>query len=210
LFQRVLDRIDRQARTTPIMASTPWNRVAFAAAAAVVLTAVTTYTVVERRDRRRIDDAQLAYNTDARALLLQTAIADRDQTVDQLRRKLVDQQQLVDALGRPDTRVIDLAGAGQPRASARLVWSPTAGRSVLLTHDLAAPPVGRTYELWYITADQKKVPATTFGVDPTGASVSVAPIPPGLAPLTVAAVTDEPIGGVPAPTGTIQLAGKAQ
>ena len=204
LLRRVMARIDHATAPPRRLPVGAW----LSAAAAVVLASVVTYAVVARRDREALAEARVAYNDDARALLLQSALADRDQTVDQLRRQLASQQQLVEALQSDHARVIDLAGAGQPKASARLVWAPAAGRSVLLARDLTPPPPGRTYELWYITTDQKKVPAGTFGVDPAGTTTFATTIPPGLPPLAVAAVTDEPTGGVPAPTGTIQLAGK--
>ena len=179
------------------------------AAAAALVAAFVTYGVVVRHDRRALADERLSYNADARAVLLQAALADRDQTVEQLRRKLSGQQDLVEALHDPATRLIELAGAAQKTASARLVWEPAAGRSVLLATGLAAPPSGRTFELWFITADQRKVRAATFAPDAGGSALVPVPVPPGLATLAVAAVTDEPAGGSASPTGTIQLAGKA-
>jgi anti-sigma-K factor RskA len=208
LLQRVFDRIDREESPRQGAAS-PWGWIPAAAAAAVVAAAVT-FAAVTRHDRAALADARLTYNGDARAALLRSALEDRDQTVEQLRRRLAVQQQLVDALRSPEARVIDLAGAGQPRASARLVWAPSGNRSVLLASNLTPQPAGRTYELWFITADQRKVPAGTFAVDPAGSATVPVPIPPGLAPLAVAAVTDEPAGGTAAPTGNIQLAGKVQ
>ena len=208
LLQRVFDRIDREAssRQGPI---SPWGWIS--AAAAAVVAAAVTYALVTRHDRAALADARLTYNNDARAALLRSALEDRDQTLEQLRHHLAVQQQLVDALqSTADARVIELAGAAQPRASARLVWAPSANRSVLLASDLTPPPAGRTYELWFITADKRKVPAGTFAVDPAGSATVPLPIPPGLAPLAVAAVTDEPLGGTAVPTGHVQMAGNVQ
>ncbi len=210
LLRRTLDRIDRKA-VPGRPASSRWRWAAPAAAAALAA-ALATYAAVTRHDRaavaQTVEEARFNYNNDARAMLLRSALADRDQTVDQLRSRLAAQQQVVDALRAPGVRVLALAGVGQKDASAQLVWAPTAGRSALLVSRLAPPHPGRTYELWFITADQKAVPAGTFTADAGGSAVLTAAVPPGLGPLAVAAVSDEPAGGTASPTGQIQLAGK--
>ncbi len=212
LLERVLDRIDREAeRSTAHVprASFPAWRWLLPSAAAAAVAATVTYAAVVRRDRATLAEGRLNYNTEARAMLLRSALADRDQTVEQLRRKLAGQQQVVDALQLGGAGVVPLAGVGQASAAAELVWAPAAGRAYLSATHLALLPAGRTYELWYITTDERKVPAATFAVNADGAAIVAAPIPLGLAGLAVAAVTDEPVGGRPSPTGTIQLAGKA-
>ncbi len=72
------------------------------------------------------------------------------------------------------------------------------------------PPPGREFELWFITPEQKKVPAGTFGVDVDGKAELVVQMPADLGPVALAAITDEPLGGSPQPTGAIQLAGKVE
>ena len=208
LRQQLMDRVTAAVGPSVRAGYPVWRWLLPAAAAAAVAAAVT-YVAVARQDRQQLAEARFVYNTDARAVLLQSALADRDQTVEQLRRKLVGQQDLVDALQSPAARLVQLAGVGQKAASARLVWDPAAGRSVLLATGLTPPPPGRTFELWFITADQRKVRAATFDPAATGGAVVAVPIPLGLQPLAVAAVTDEPAGGSASPTGTIQLAGKA-
>ena len=72
--------------------------------------------------------------------------------------------------------------------------------------DLAPAGPGKTYELWFITADERKIPAGTFDVDPSGVGALRVSVPEGLEEeIALAAVTDEPAGGVPQPTGSIQL-----
>ena len=67
---------------------------------------------------------------------------------------------------------------------------------------------GRTYELWFVTADQRKVPAATFDVGADGDASLVVKPPKELGAIALAAVTEEPSGGVPQPTGAILLVGK--
>ncbi|HXH82501.1 MAG TPA: anti-sigma factor, partial [Candidatus Tectomicrobia bacterium] len=108
-------------------------------------------------------------------------------------------------LSEPATRVIALHGTGPaPAASGRLVWHAERG-GYLFVSDLPAPSPGRTYQLWVI--DDAPRSAGVFEVDPGGhARHPVAPSPDR--PVRVFAVTLEPAGGVPAPTGPIVLASR--
>lgn len=205
LRERLMDRLDAPAATvTHRIPAGFW----LSAAAAVVIAVTVTYAAVTRRYGRALADVQLAFNGNARATLLQSALADRDATVEQLRRRLQAQQTLVDALQSERSAVIHLAATGAKPGEARLVWAPTRKRSVLLAQHLAPSQPGRTYELWYIAADQKPVPAGTFAVDATGSATVVNPVPADFGTLAVAAITDEPAGGSPAPTTPPFLAGK--
>ena len=65
------------------------------------------------------------------------------------------------------------------------------------------PVAGKVYELWTISAGQPR-PAGVFTVDASGRATH--PVAPTRAPVDVFAVTLEPEGGVPAPTGPIVLA----
>jgi anti-sigma-K factor RskA len=90
-----------------------------------------------------------------------------------------------------------------PTASGRIIWNEKAGGRLYVTGLPPAPP-GKTYELWTIAGAAPR-PAGTFDVDPAGgAARPVAPADDG--PVKVFAVTLEPAGGVPAPTGPMVLA----
>lgn len=127
----------------------------------------------------------------------------------QLGARLAQAETTMAAMRSPQLKIIDLAGgAPQPKAWARLLWDQQRNEWHLLASNLAPLPAGKTYELWFITAGQQKVAAGTFNVDAKGRGVLVAPVPPNLGMLAMAAVTDEPMGGVAAPTGEVQLIGK--
>jgi anti-sigma-K factor RskA len=113
------------------------------------------------------------------------------------------------SLGSPTTRVAALeATEPQPGASGRLFWDESKGTWHVFVSNMKPSADGRTYELWFITVDQRKVPAGLFVVGAGGdASFDVA-LPKDLGALALAAVTEEPAGGVPQPTGAIQLVGK--
>lgn len=115
----------------------------------------------------------------------------------------------VRVLVSPQLEVFALAGGEpQPEARGRVFWDRSRKVWHLYTANMRPAGPGRTYELWFITADDRKVPAGTFDVDASGEGMLVAPIPEGLGSIVLAAITDEPSGGVPQPTGSIQAAGR--
>ena len=91
-------------------------------------------------------------------------------------------------------------------AKADLYWDRERGVWYLHTNGLKPPGAGRAYELWFIAGD-KKTRAGMFDVTPSGEGSLIVAIPPDLGLITLAAVTDEPVGGSEQPTGKIRLAG---
>lgn len=119
------------------------------------------------------------------------------------------QQQLValTLLRDPATRVVPLVGlAPSPNARGRIIWHELQG-GVLVAAALPFVPPEQTYELWAIV-EGKPIPAGLFTVDAEGkAGVHVSALP-GAPRVDQFAVTLEPAGGVPAPTGPMYLASK--
>src|SRR5437016_14439120 len=107
-------------------------------------------------------------------------------------------------LRSPDLKVVQLDGAAQPGALARIMWDQKTGEWLLLTTGLTPMPPNKVYALWFITADSKKLAAGTFNVDAKGEATMLTQVPANAGPFLLAAVTDEP-GPVVDPTGTIQL-----
>jgi anti-sigma-K factor RskA len=98
----------------------------------------------------------------------------------------------------------------QPNATGRVIWDHDRNMWHVTVFNMTPPPPGKTYELWFIKPDQTKVAAGTFDVDAKGGASMMIPVPKDIGPIAVAAVTDEPIGGLPQPSGKAQLAGKTQ
>ena len=112
----------------------------------------------------------------------------------------------VELLRDPATRVVDLRGQGPaPSASGRMIWND-AGGGHLFVAGLPPAPAGKTYALWTI-AGQTPRPAGLFGVDAAGGGAHRVPREMAGA-AQVFAVTLEPEGGTPAPTGPMVLASK--
>jgi hypothetical protein len=100
-----------------------------------------------------------------------------------------------------------LQGEVLPRGSGRVIWDMANRKSHLFVFDLAPPPQGKVYELWFIEPDKAPVPAGTFTVDAEGKGQIVSPIPEGMENIQTAAITIEPAGGSATPTMPVVLAG---
>jgi anti-sigma-K factor RskA len=172
------------------------------AAAALVIIGLGTalYSSINTR-RLLIDDVQQA----------QAEATDAQQKVNELRRQLdltADQADLVvSILTATDMQPVPMAGRENATAStARAFWSPTRGL-LIVANNLPVPPPGRIYQVWVI-GGAGPVSAGLLGEQGSGRGMLIAPPPPGLTPgMVTVAVTDEPPGGLAAPSGTIRLAG---
>ncbi len=203
--KRLMDRIEAlpmpDADRLPDNFAVRMFRILVPAAVAAGLAVIITHAVVTRN----LNQAQL------RSAELETLLNARQQQVETLAGQLQHQQQVVDFLKCPDLKVVQLdGGKAQPTAVAGLFCDPDTKQWLLLTKGLAPLPAGKTYELWCITASQKKIRTGTFDVDGQGNASLMMPMPTDVGPLAAAAVTDEPAGGVDQPTGSIQLLGKLQ
>lgn len=109
-------------------------------------------------------------------------------------------------IASPGSRAIVLAGLGpSPNASGHTFVNPERGKAVFYAFDLPALAPDKTYQLWWIEGG-KPVSAGTFDVDERGTgSVQVERAPAGATDAW--AVTIEPAGGVPQPTGEMVLKG---
>lgn len=116
-------------------------------------------------------------------------------------------EQMITLPRSPAMQVVTLEGTPDaPGAKADLFFDRARGVWYLYTTGLTPPGEKRAYELWFIDGDTK-TRAGVFDVTPEGEGSLIAAVPPDLGRITLAAVTDEPAGGSPQPTGKIRLAG---
>jgi anti-sigma-K factor RskA len=133
------------------------------------------------------------------ALRLQRQIGELQARFDQA-------QSTTAVLAAPDLARIDLQGqAIAPDARARALWSRSRGL-VFTAANLPLAPAGKAYQVWVVTA-QAPISAGLLTTDPTGGGTQYYMTPPDIAPPLAVAVTLEPSGGVPAPTGERYLVG---
>ncbi|HVG45183.1 MAG TPA: anti-sigma factor, partial [Longimicrobium sp.] len=112
------------------------------------------------------------------------------------------------ALSGPGVKVIELASTQQRAPSGRMFWNPATSRWTFFAHSLPALRPGRDYQLWLITPDGP-VSAGVFKPTPDGHGSVEATYPLRRDQLRAIAVTEEPAGGLPAPSGQPLIAGAA-
>jgi anti-sigma-K factor RskA len=177
-------------------------------------------TVAEREAALQAERHELQRTTEMVAAL-QAELAKREETLEAERRELQrveravatlqselgERDEALRLLSTPQVRLVRLAGLPpSPNARAHLLWNPAARSGMLLTSGLHQTPPNRVYELWAI-AGNEPVPAGIFEVDEAGrASLRLPPLPRSKR-FDKFAVTLEPAGGVPKPTGPMHLLG---
>jgi anti-sigma-K factor RskA len=146
-----------------------------------------------------------------RTARLGEALRSLDSETEQLRRRASETSAQADLavsiLTAPDMRRIDLAGFDAARnAVARGYWS--ASKGLLIVADrLPSPPPGRTYQVWLIGSSSAG-PVSAGLLEESARGMLIVPPPGGVTGSTITiAVTDEPPGGLPAPTGGKHLVG---
>ena len=183
-----------RATASPIL---PW----LAAAAMLVATVGMGLYVASLQQRIR------ALEGDLRAALLR--VEDGERRVNVALRAAAEAQTPLPVLTAPDVRRIDLAGqAAAPMASARAFWSRSRGL-VITAANLPPLPAGRIYQLWFV-ARPAPVSAGLLRPDATGGLTTTLNTPADVPNPDALAVTIEPEGGVPAPTGAMYLVGATQ
>ncbi len=116
-------------------------------------------------------------------------------------------QETIGHLTAERTRAVALVGQGElTEASARAYLDPESRRLVLFIYDLPPIPPGKSYQLWVI-AEGKPVSAGVFDIDADGRTRFDTVSQPPLDGSVTIAVTTEPEGGLPQPSGPIVLVG---
>ena len=128
--------------------------------------------------------------------------------VTQLKTTGAEQTALINLLRQPNSGLVTLASlAPAPGASGRVLWDPKAGRGYLWVNALPQEPTDKDYQLWAIIAG-KPVSAGVFSVAADGSAVipllDIGPEPQ----VATFAITLEPAGGMPQPTGPMVLMGQ--
>jgi anti-sigma-K factor RskA len=114
---------------------------------------------------------------------------------------------LRDLLADPQCAIWQVAGTdAAPGAYARLVASPRRHVGVLVASGLRHPGAGKAYQVWLLRGGQP-LPNALFTVNRAGAGAGIVSTDEPWRAFDTLAVTPEPEGGSPAPTGSIVLAG---
>jgi anti-sigma-K factor RskA len=117
-------------------------------------------------------------------------------------------QRTMAVLAAPDMARFDLTGQQvAPAARARAFWSRDRGL-VVAANNLPALRPGRTYQVWMLPKSGAPISAGLLTPDSAGVATVAYETAPGLSAPGAVAVSEEPAGGVPAPTGAIVVVGR--
>jgi anti-sigma-K factor RskA len=175
-------RMIRQTEMPPLQSASRW-RVAFMLLAAAVASLIL------------IGGAQLLQSRDELA---------------QARETESQQRRLIAGLMGPGVKVIELAAAEGRPGRARMFWDQRLGAWTFIAYELPVPVAGRAYQLWLITSGDRRISAGVFTPSRDGNAVATTTYRLAADSLAAVAVTEEPSGGVGAPTGEIVLVGAAR
>lgn len=150
-----------------------------------------------------LDDARLRRQREE----LRARNSELARSVDASRSELARRDLRARVLESDDVKMLFLGGHGpQPGARAKVFWSPAAKRGVLVAAHLEPLPPDRQYQLW-VFVDGKPVDAGVFDVDPSGKTLFESKDLSAVRTAENFAVTVEPRGGLPQPSGPIVLIG---
>lgn len=180
---------------------------AVAAALAFLIVAVDFGSQLAHRDQHSHHQIALLRR---RVQAMQKELDNADHQISSLRIELDVRSHLTRAMLSPDVHVIRLEPlAPAPQAAGIVTLSQAARTAAFQAAGLPPVPPDRIYELWWIGSRSGPLKAGLFRVSPLGDASILATMPPEGEKLLASAVTLEPAGGVPKPTGAAYLKGAA-
>ena len=172
------------------------NWYAIAATVAFVLTGAQLMRVTSDRNRMKAELTQPDTTT--------VAVS----PVDSLTRALSEKDSMIAAMTGPDVKVVPLTNQGARQPLGRMMWNRSSNDWIMVTYNLRQPKPGMTYQVWLVT-DNAKISAGTFKPDANGGTFMHARYALDRNALRAVAITEEPEGGIPSPTGPMVVAGAA-
>jgi anti-sigma-K factor RskA len=134
-------------------------------------------------------------------------LSKREQETSVLRKTLAQRDDMLTFLRSAHVKVVSLTGVESARsAGAFLLYDKETKRAFFYAFNMPPLPPGKTYQLWAIV--DKPMSAGTFRTDSGQKSRVVLKDLPDLSRISKFAVSLEPEGGRPKPTGAIYLAGE--
>ncbi|HZN45469.1 MAG TPA: anti-sigma factor [Nitrospiraceae bacterium] len=135
---------------------------------------------------------------------VRTLLSQRDASMQRLVRQ---QEEFSALLKSPHAKVVALSGSELAKESgAFLLFDPVTKKAWLYAFNLPALPSGKVYQLWAI--DEKPVSAGVFNPDPGQKGRLMIRNLPDFSRMKTFAISVEPTGGRPQPTGAIYLMGQ--
>jgi hypothetical protein len=177
----------------PIQRGINWY--ALAATLALIITGAQLLRVSRDRNRMRDEVAALA----------ETPAANPSDSMSAMLRQ---KDSMIAAMTGPDVKVVPLMTKSSRQPMGKMMWNRSSDDWIMVTYNLRQPKAGMTYQVWLVT-DTEKISAGTFRPDASGGTTMHAKYSMPRDALRAVAITEEPEGGVKAPTGPMIVAGSA-
>ncbi len=138
---------------------------------------------------------------------LRDELETRDKSLTELQAKLEKEEKMLAFVMNPDVNEVEL-GSKMPDmdAAGKLYWDKETNKGLFLVSSIPLLEQGKTYQLWAIGGG-KPVSMGVFDVDKEGNSMMEIELMPEPGESMQFAVTLEPAGGMPQPTGDMYLYG---
>jgi hypothetical protein len=182
--------LPQQKRKPPFLRGS--GLVALAASIAFIAAAVQVVRVTSERNAMRAELAARA-NTPTRTDSVKPVVSEKEA--------------LIAAMAGPDVKIVPLTSKSATRMG-RMFWNRSSNDWTMVVYTMRPPKPGMTYQVWLVT-DSAKISAGTFMPDSTGHAFMQAKYALNRNALKAVAVTEEPAGGMPVPTGAILVSGSA-
>ncbi len=138
---------------------------------------------------------------------LRNELNTRQKSLADLQAKLVKEEKMLEFVTNPEVSEVELGSKMADTDSAgKLYWDKETNKGLFLVSSIPQPKEGKTYQLWAIEGG-KPVSMGIFDVDKEGNSIMEIELMPESEEPMQFAVTLEPAGGVPQPTGEMYLYG---
>jgi hypothetical protein len=161
--------------------------VAYAAVATIAL-AVTAFQLMRVTGSRRALEQRIA------------AVDTLGPVNDSLSAALAQKNAMLTLMTGTDVTVVPLMNQESTETRGRVLWNRSSNEWMVIAHDLRQPREGMVYQVWLVTT-YARISAGTFTPDSSGRMMMQAKQAVGRNALRAVAITEEPAGGMPSPTG---------
>ena len=178
----------------------------YKAAAAILLAGVLGLALYTQQQSERVDEQG------AEITVLESELERQTQLLTQLESELERKEELLAVLESRQVNLILMAGQEtSPEGYGKIIWDPENERALLQVANLPEPAPDKDYQLWLIKDEQNPVSAGVFSFEQSSTDLFYKIEELNERPSSISntfAVTLEPKGGAPQPTGSMYLLGQ--
>jgi anti-sigma-K factor RskA len=178
----------------------------FKAAAAILLAGILGLLLYTQQQTSLVDQQETQIS------VLQSELEQRNELLTQLETELERKEELLAILESREVNLILMAGQEtNPDGYGKIIWDPENERALLQVANLPEPAPDKDYQLWLIKDQQSPVSAGIFSFEQSSTDLFYKIDQLNERPSDISntfAVTLEPKGGAPQPTGSMYLVGQ--